>query len=60
MDWERTNALRQGQWSVQLDDSDASASRTEGCQVMAAVGMYKFNLYKFNLYKFNLYKFNPV
>jgi hypothetical protein len=53
MDWERTNALRQGQWSVQLDDSDASASRTEGCQVMAAVGMYKFNLYKFNLYKFN-------
>lgn len=35
-DWERTNALRQGQWSVQLDDSDASASRTEGCQVMAA------------------------
>lgn len=43
-DWERTNALRRGQWSVQLDDSKASAaahnlSEENRCQVMGLAGV---------------------
>jgi hypothetical protein len=32
-DWERTNALRLGVWSVREDARDAAAAAAEGCQV---------------------------